>query len=166
MRSKTKEKLNKLEDLWVKYYLLICIFFGSVVGLLHYFRFIENVRDMVANAINFGSIVIGVTGVFLTLIVTLQESPVFERLKQFFPSIQTKLYRTLQWQIYFSLILVIMSILIISMPAAPLRIFASLGVTIWFTFFWLVSLGSFYSVKLITDLVVRNFDIPTRDSRM
>lgn len=166
LKQKYDKQLEKLEDLWVKYHIQFCVFLGVISGLIYFFGYIVNMKNVVSNAINFASIVIGVTGVFLTLIVTLQESPVFERLRSFFPNIQTKLYRTLQWQINYGLILVMQSIIAISLPEIPNKLLSSIGVAIWFTFFWLVSLGSFYCVKLVTDLVVKNFNIPTKNKRI
>lgn len=166
MPSKRQKALDSIEDFWVKHSILLCFFLGLAAGVVHFFEYIQNVREMAGDAINFSSIVIGVTGVFLTLIVTLQESPVFERLRKFFPSVQITLYKTLQKQIYYGLLLVIMSVLIKSLPASPYKILSSIGVSIWFTLFWLVSLGAFYTIKLVTDLVVKNFDLPTTNKRM
>jgi hypothetical protein len=157
--------LNFLEDFWVKHSLWLCVVLGIVTGVLHYIGWITNIRSSTSNVVTFASIVIGIMGVFLTLIITLQESPVFKRLGQYLPAIQTKLYLSLRSQINYGLSVVILSILINSMPAAPEKYLASIGVTIWFTLFWLMTLGSFYSVKLITDLIVKNFNIDSRKSR-
>lgn len=154
--------LEKVEDVWASKAFYMCIVLGAVTGSLHYFGFIVNIRTSTANIITFASIVIGVTGVFLTLLITLQESPVFERLRTIFPMFQTKLYTSLRTQINYSLVVVILSIAINSMPPAPYKWLASIGVGVWFTYFWAMSLGAFYSVKLITDIIVKNFNIPTR----
>jgi len=157
--------IDLIEDTWVKHSFLICLFLGIASGALHYFGLIANIRVVTGSVVNFASIVIGVSGVFLTLIITLQESPAFNRLREFFPHFQTNLYTSLRNQIGFGLLVVILSIVITSMPPAPYKWLASIGVAIWFFFFWLLSLGSFYSVNLITDIIVRNFNIPVRRSR-
>lgn len=165
-----KKKLNRtvelLEDIWVKFATVICFIFASIFTLLHYFGMIQNIRSVVDSVINFSSIVIGVTGVFLTLIVTLKESPVFERLKQHFPIINKLLYTSLRNQIFYGLIVVILSIFIISLPSSPYRYLSSIGIGIWFYFFFRLTLGSFYTVKLITDLVVKNFEDIDRKTRI
>lgn len=174
MWSKIKESINNniklliriIEDLWVKYSIVICIVLALIFATTHYLGFLINVRELVDSIINFSSIVIGVTGVFLTLIVTLKESPVFERLKKYFPIINKTLYFSLRNQIFYGLVVVIISILINSLPASPYRFLSSIGVGIWFFFFWKLTLGSFYTVKLITDLVVRNFDDTERKLRI
>lgn len=171
MRKKEKLKefiekyLYKLESLWVSNSFLICFSFALITGAFYYNGLIVNFRYMTMNVVNFASIVIGVSGVFLTLIITLKESPVFERLSTFFPTIQKDLYVYLRNQIYFGLIVVILSVVINILPPAPHEIFATLGVIIWFLFFWLMSFGTFYAVKLIIDLVIKNFEVPKRTSR-
>jgi magnesium-transporting ATPase (P-type) len=157
--------LNKLESLWVSYSFLICFSFALITGVLYYTGLIVNFRGMTMNVVNFASIVIGVSGVFLTLIITLKESPVFERLSAFYPTIQKDLYIYLRNQIYFSLVVVILSVIINILPPAPHELLSTLGVLIWFLFFWLMSFGTFYAVKLIIDLVIKNFEVPERKSR-
>jgi len=164
-QSRIGRFFNGIEDFWVKYSVYICVILGLFSGVLHFFGLLVNVRQSTANIVTFASIVIGVTGVFLTLLITLQESPVFQRLREFFPAIQTKLYTSLRSLINHGLIVVILSIGINSMPPSPYKWLASLGVTVWFYFFWSMSLGAFYAVKLVTDLIVKNFNIPTRKSR-
>ncbi|WP_234032878.1 hypothetical protein [Paenibacillus faecalis] len=161
----TEKIFEKIEDLWIKYSIFICIGLGILSGVLHYFGFLTNVRTLAGNVVNFASIVVGVTGVFLTLVITLQESPAFSRLKEFFPAFQKSLYLGLKSQISYGLLVVILSIVITALPPAPFKILASIGVCIWFFFFWKMSLGAFYIVKLITDIIVKNFEIPKRKSR-
>lgn len=158
--------IEKLENYWSKFSFEICFLLALVFAFGHYFGFITNVRTLVDSIINFSSIVIGVTGVFLTLIITLKESPVFERLGRFFPIINKFLYTSLRNQIFYGLIVVILSILINSLPSSPFKYLASIGVGVWFYFFWRLTLGSFYTVKLITDLVVRNFEKEERKTRI
>jgi len=164
-RKLTVAILEKLEDLWVRHSVLCCIILGLITGFLYYFGWIVNIRNSTSNVVTFASIVIGIMGVFLTLIITLQESPAFSRLGKYLPAIQSNLYKSLRSQINYGLIVVILSLIINSLPAAPNRYLASIGVFVWFTFFWLMTLGSFYSVKLITDLIVKNFNIQTRTPR-
>jgi len=166
IEEKTQTMIRLIEDLWVKHSLVICFVLALIFAIARYLELMNNVRELVDSVINFSSIVIGVTGVFLTLIVTLKESPVFERLGKVFPKITNTLYMSLRNQIFYGLIVVILSILINTLPASPLKILSSIGVGVWFYFFWRLSLGSFYTVKLITDLVVRNFEDNDRNSRM
>lgn len=163
--SNTKKLLEKIEDFWIKRSIMVCVIFGILSGTAHYYGLISNIRSLTSNVVTFASIVIGVTGVFLTLLITLKESPVFERLKLFFPQIQVQLYINLRNQINYGLIVVILSIVIYVLPPSPNKLLASIGVGIWSYFFWTMSLGSFYSVKLVTDLIIRNVNIPTRTPR-
>jgi len=164
-QSFVQKLLIWVEDLWVRSSVYVCVVLGLTSGALHFFGYLVNVRSSTANIITFASIVIGVTGVFLTLIITLQESPVFTRLRNYFPAVQSQLYSNLRTLINHGLVVVILSIGINSMPPSPFKWLASVGVAIWFYFFWSMSLGAFYAVKLITDLVVKNFNIPTRTTR-
>ena len=164
-QTRIQRGINKLEDIWATKSITICVVLGILTGVLHYMGLIINIRTNTANMITFASIVIATMGVFLTLLITLQESPIFIRLRQLFPTIETRIYKSLRSQINYGLIVVIFSIIINSLPAAPYKYLASLGVCLWFIFFWLMTLGSFYSVKLITDLIVRNFNTPPRTPR-
>lgn len=160
------EKLyDSLEILWEKYSIYISVLAGWLIGFLYFKGLVMNIRTVTANIVTFASIVIGVNGVFLTLIITLQESPAFLRLKEIFPSFQTKLYKGLRNQISFGLIVVMISIVINLLPPSPSIYLSAFGVAVWFIFFFEMSIGSFITVKLVTDIIIKNFNIPTRKSR-
>ncbi|MEC0715371.1 hypothetical protein [Bacillus licheniformis] len=157
--------LHKLEDIWVKYNIIICIILGILTGVLSYLNWIVNLKSNGSNIITFASIVIGVMGVFLSLLISLQGSPVFARLNEYYPNLQKKIYTNLRTQIYYALIVVICSIIVNSLPDICNQIVKAVIDGVWFIFIWLMTLGSFYSVKLITDLIVKNFNNPTRNRR-
>ncbi|MFC7859033.1 hypothetical protein ACFUUY_20860, partial [Bacillus velezensis] len=81
------------------------------------------------------------------------------------PYLQKKIYTNLRTQIYYALIVVICSIIVNSLPEICNNILKAVIDGVWFIFIWLMTLGSFYSVKLITDLIVKNFNNPPRNSR-
>lgn len=157
--------LHKLEDIWVKYNIIICIILGILTGVLSYLNWIVNLKSNGSNIITFASIVIGVMGVFLSLLISLQGSPVFARLNEYYFNLQKKIYTNLRTQIYYALIVVICSIIVNSLPDICNQIVKAVIDGVWFIFIWLMTLGSFYSVKLITDLIVKNFNNPTRNRR-
>lgn len=161
----TEKVYDFFEVIWEKYSIPLSIVASILIGFLYYQGLIVNIRAVTSNIVTFASIVIGVNGVFLTLIITLQESPAFIRLRELFPSFQTKLYLSLRNQIIYGLVVVIISILINLLPPSPNIYFSALGVTVWFVFFFLMSIGSFISVKLVTDIIVKNFNITTRKKR-
>ena len=161
----TERVYDFFEVIWEKYSIPLSIVASILIGFLYYQGLIVNIRAVTSNIVTFASIVIGVNGVFLTLIITLQESPAFIRLRELFPSFQTKLYLSLRNQIIYGLVVVIISILINLLPPSPNIYFSALGVTVWFVFFFLMSIGSFISVKLVTDIIVKNFNITTRKKR-
>ena len=161
----TEKVYDFFEVIWEKYSIPLSIVASILIGFLYYQGLIVNIRAVTSNIVTFASIVIGVNGIFLTLIITLQESPAFIRLRELFPSFQTKLYLSLRNQIIYGLVVVIISILINLLPPSPNIYFSALGVTVWFVFFFLMSIGSFISVKLVTDIIVKNFNITTRKKR-
>lgn len=165
MKNQLKELPNKLEGVWEKHSIIISILIGLSVSGLYYINFIVNIRQAVGNVITFSSIVIGVNGVFLTLIITLQESPAFKRLRDIMPTFEERLYISLRTQIQYGLILVTLSIVINLMPPSPHKLLSTFGVSVWFTFFSLMTIGSFVSVKLVTDIIVKNFNIPKKQRR-
>lgn len=156
---------DSFEKLWEKYSIIISLFASIIIGYLYFKGMVVNIRSVTSNIVTFASIVIGVNGVFLTLIITLQESPAFIRLREIFPAFQTRLYVSLRNQIAYGLIVVLISIVINLLPPSPNIYLSVIGVSIWFIFFFLMSIGSFITVKLVTDIIVKNFDIPTRNSR-
>jgi Flp pilus assembly pilin Flp len=147
---------NKVGAYWVSYSFLICIFFSLVVCTLFYFGLLTNVKSIMGYAVSFASIVIGVMGVFLSLLITLAESDVFKRIRTFFPTIETKLYRSFRSQINYALLVVLISIAITGASTFSNKWLAMIGLFIWSVFFLLMTFGTFYSVKLVTDLVTSN----------
>lgn len=156
---------DRLEKIWEKNSFPISLVLCVVIGILYYKGLVTNIRMVTGNVVMFASMVVAVNGVFLTLIITLQESSVFIRLKEIFPDFQKKLYISLRDQIHFGIIVVAMSILINILPPSPNKYLSSIGVGVWFFFFILMGVGSFVSVKLVTDIIVKNFKIPTRSRR-
>ncbi|WP_391203229.1 hypothetical protein [Psychrobacillus sp. L4] len=151
-----------LEPKWEKYSFAISFLVSILVGVLYFWGWINNIRSVTGNVVTFASIVIGVNGVFLTLVITLQESPAFQRLKDIFPPFQAKLYTCLRDQIITGLVVVLISIIINFLPPSPSPYLSIFGVCIWFYFFVQMFVGSIMSVKLVTDIIIKNFNIPTR----
>lgn len=166
MKNLNESFYDRLDSIWEKHSIFISLIVCLIVGVLYYFDFVTNIRMVTGNIVMFASIVIGVNGVFLTLIITLQESPAFTRLKEFFPDFQIRLYTSLRNQINFGILVVAISILINLLPPSPSRYLSAFGVSVWFFFFTLMGVGSFFSVKLVTDIIIKNFNIPTRNKRI
>ncbi|ARF70585.1 hypothetical protein B7C51_19350 [Paenibacillus larvae subsp. pulvifaciens] len=165
MKKKLNKKISVVEVFWERNKVYICLVLGCITGLLYYLGILVNIRSTMSNMITFSSIVIGVNGVFLTLLITLQESPAFERLRIILPSFQTRLFTSLRSQIQYGLVVVMLSIIISMLPITKIKILSAIGVAMYFFFFWLMTFGSFYTVKLVTDIIVKNFKIPQKDSR-
>lgn len=160
------EKLyDRLEIIWEKHSFAISFIICVFVGILYFNGLVTNIRMVTGNVVMFASMVVAVNGVFLTLIITLQESSAFIRIKGIFPDFQKKLYLSLRDQIHFGILVVAMSILINILPPSPNKYLSSIGVGVWFFFFTLMGVGSFFSVKLVTDIIVKNFKTPTRSRR-
>ncbi|PFM82691.1 hypothetical protein COJ46_02455 [Bacillus sp. AFS077874] len=156
---------GKIEVLWEKYHYLISICIGVFLGFLYFNGLIKNIRSSTGNVISFASIIIGINGLFLSLVISLKESPVFIRLRELIPSFETKLFISIRTQIYWGLMLVLTSIIINVLPKSPSKILSSVGVGVWFIFLFLMTLGSFYTIKLITDIIAKNNNLPPRNRR-
>lgn len=154
-----------LELIWERYSFIISFISCIGVGILYFQGYVTNIRMVTGNVVMFASMVVAVNGVFLTLVITLQESPAFNRLKEIFPSFQKKLYLSLRNQINHGILVVAISIIINVLPPSPSKYLSSLGVSIWFFYFYLMGIGSFVTVKLVTDIVVKTFESPKRSSR-
>jgi len=154
--------LERLENTWTEHSLLISALLGAFCSILYYYNYISNLRQTIANVVVFASIIVGMLGVFLTLIITLKESPVFDRMRSFFPKIEEKLFVWIRNQIWSGIFVVMLSVVISIMPNPTNRLITSSGVFIWTTIFWHICFGSFYTVKLITDLILKNVTQPIR----
>ncbi|MBM7634063.1 hypothetical protein [Geomicrobium sediminis] len=156
---------EKIERFWEKYQVWICLIFALLSAVLYYFSLLQDIRGTLGDVITFSSIVIGINGVFLTLVITLKESIAFERLSFLMPKFQERLYKALRDLILYGLALVTLSVIISLLPSSPSRYLSAMGVSVWFFFFWKVSIGSFYTVKLVTDIVVKSMNTPVRKKR-
>ncbi|MFP7255919.1 hypothetical protein [Terribacillus saccharophilus] len=145
---------KRLEKSWERSAFAYSLAIGFAVGLLYYFKLLVNIRDVLSNVIAFASIAIGLAGVFLSLLVSIQNSDAFKHLKQRMPNFEKRLYTLLRKQVLSGLIVVIISLFISMLPPSPNKIVSSVGVTVWSIFFVLMSGGIIFSVKLIIDLII------------
>lgn len=160
MKSKISGYLLSLENGWTEYPYVFCSLFGLITAISYYQGFIINLRSTIAHVVVFSAVILGILGVFLTLLITLRESIVFQRMRVFFPDVNEKLFRWIRDQLWSGISVVLLSVIISVLPTPSNKFLSSFGVFIWSTIFWHIGIGSFYTIKLITDLILRNDNSP------
>lgn len=163
--QRARQFIEGAEDFLVRWSFVVSIMLSILSGLAHYAGILINLRVTAGNVIMYASAVIAVIGVFLTLVVSLQDTPTFARLREHYPHMQRKLLGFLHKEIALSIILLLFSVIISSLPVIPNKWISSIGVVVWFFFLWETSIGVLYAVKLILDLASRNIDQVKRTPR-
>ena len=160
-----KNSWNWLESTWEKHSYKITIFISLIVGVLYYFEIISNLRSVLSDVIAFSSIVVGINGVFITLVISINTTSAFVRLKKILPGFENRLFRLLKTQVMVGLTVVILSILISLLPYSNSKIFSAIGTSIWSFFFVLMAIGSFFTMNLVMNLITANEEDPTTNKR-
>ena len=149
---------NKLFDFWeVKPYF---INFLCVIPLvfLYVFGWLDNIRENTSSVIGYASALITLNGVFLTLLITLKESPIFKYLKDRFPSVHSYLYTGLRRQIRSAIILIVINLAIGIVGEVDNIYLAIFGMIVWSYYLIDVSIGAIYNLKVVTNLATKKFD--------
>lgn len=149
-----RRSLELVEDTWEKNHFLISLLLAVCTGIAHFFDLINQFREVLGNVIAYASMLLAVIGVFLTLFITLQNSDLFVRLRSLFPESNIKMIKYMRQQFMFGIALVVISILISILPSAGKV--DSIGIGIWGYFFWDLSIGSCYIIKLLCDLLIKD----------
>ena len=147
-----KTQTNRFWDCWETKSWLVNFSLSSLLLLIYYLGFLGSIRENSGSIITYAAALLTLNGVFLTLLVTLKGSPIFERLKKVFPVLHAYLYDGLKKQvqacIYF--ILINLGIGIVGEISNP--IIAFIGIIVWSYFLIHISLGALYSLRVVTNL--------------
>ncbi|CEI81290.1 hypothetical protein BN997_01108 [Oceanobacillus oncorhynchi] len=160
-----KAKTNKMEIIWERYSFFISFLLGLFTGILYYFQLITNIRSVLSEVISFASIVVGINGVFITLVISIKTTTAFKRLIKYLPDFEDRLIKLLKSQVMVGLIVVLLSILILLLPISSNLILSSIGVVIWSFFFILMSIGSFFTMNIIMKIISANHEDPKASKR-
>lgn len=149
---------NKIFDFWeVKPYVVnfLCVI---PLLLLYIFGWLDNIRENTSSVISYAGALITINGVFLTLLVTLKESPIFLYLRKRFPVIHNYLYTGLRRQIRSAVILIIINLAIGIVGVVENKYLAISGLIVWSYYLIDVSIGAIYNLKVVTNLATKKFD--------
>lgn len=153
---KINQALKKIQgvffDYWeVKYY-LVNLIFVIPLALLYFFGWLDNIRENTGSIISYGGTLVTLNGVFLTLLITLKESPIFKYLKNFYPSNYNYLYSGLKRQIQSAVIFIIINLAIAIVGVVENKLLALFGLIIWAYYLIDISIGAVYNLKVVTNL--------------
>lgn len=129
---------------------------------MYYFGFLNNIRENTGSIITFAAGLITLNGVFLTLLVTLKGSPIFIRLKSLFPKLHDYLYYGLKKQIISCIYLILINLIISIVGEVDNFILVVTGIVLWSYFMVDVSIGALYNLKIVTDLAIKDVDLPKK----
>lgn len=149
---------NKIFDFWeVKPFFvnIICIIPFVVFYILGW---LDNIRENTGSVIGYAGALITLNGVFLTLLVTLKESPIFAYLRDRYPDVHNYLYIGLKRQIRSSIILIVINLFIGIVGVVESKYFSIIGLIIWSYYLIDVTIGAIYNIKVVTNLAVKDFD--------
>lgn len=154
-----------LEEKWERHSVIISIIFSVTFSVLYFIGVIENIRYVLSDVIAFTSIVVGINGVFITLVISIKLTPAFQRLKKFLPSLEQRLFVLLKKQVMYGLTVVLLSIIIIILPYSPSRFLSFIGVSIWAYFFISMAIGTYFTMNLIINIILANEEDPKASKR-
>lgn len=148
--------VTHLEAIWEKHSVIISIVLSIIIGLLYYIEIITNIKSVLSDIIAFASIVIGINGVFITLVISIKETTGFKRLKNFIPDFEVKLFNLLKSQTFYGLTVVFVSIIILLLPASPSNVLSAIGVSVWSFFFATMTINAYFTINLLLNLILSN----------
>lgn len=156
MFEKNKKKLSasikEFWDLWEKKSIWVSALIAVIPLLIYYFGYLNFIRENTGSFITYASTLVTINGVFLTLIVTLKQSQIFERLRRFFPHLHNYLYEGLKGQIVSCIIFIGINLAISIVGPISNEVVAYVGLYMWSCFFIYTFIGAFYTLKIVTNL--------------
>lgn len=148
--------LESLEDVFLKYLFVICMIISVVSTLIYSYDYIKNIRLTMPNIIMFSSIIFVVISFILTLLISLKESLLFDRIKNNFPLVTKKIYKFINKIILSSIFVVMLALVVTILPSNLNKYLKYIISFIGFTMFWYMILGAIYMLKFTTDMVVKD----------
>jgi len=147
-----KKQTKRFWDCWETKSWLVNFSLTSLPVILYYFGFLGGIRENTGSIITYAAALLTLNGVFLTLLVTLKGSPIFERLKKVFPVLHAYLYNGLKKQVQACIYFILINLGIGIAGEISNPIFSFMGVLVWSYFLIHISLGALYSLRVVTNL--------------
>lgn len=134
---------------------VIAIFICFITVVIYANEYMLSIRGAISDTISYSSIVLGIIGLLIGLLISLKEDSIFfERAERFEldRDIYNKLLKRLRNAFMYNILLVLLSILYcFVIPAMPL-FFKYTGLFIWFYLFIIVSWDVFYLIWIIVKI--------------
>lgn len=121
----------------------------------------KNILALSSNLISFASALITLNGVFLTLLVTLKESAIFENLKLKFPNLHDYMYSSLKKQLISCIILIFILIVTTVIFSHTIIIIKLILIVLIIYLLVNVTIGGIYTVKVVGNLTTKDADSTT-----
>lgn len=151
--EKRKKVIKDFWNFWENKNYVINSFIVIVLCLVYHFGYLGFIRENAGNLIAFGVALLTLNGVFMTLLVTLKESPIFEQLRKHFPALHDNLYEGLKNQVARSIYFILINLIIGIVGGVSNIYVAYCGLILWSYLISDISFGTLYNLRVVKQLV-------------
>ncbi|WP_437629206.1 hypothetical protein [Clostridium paraputrificum] len=159
------EKVScKIEECFIKHLFLSCAPFSALCTYFYKKGMINNVRESLGDVTTFASLLFAVLSLILTLLISLKNSTLADRIGVNISKLSKEIYNFLKRIILTSILVVIICLVINVLPNSISRIYKIIVCFIGFMAFWYMTFGSIYMLIFTTDLVIKDATKTNEDS--
>ncbi|EEO7552405.1 hypothetical protein G6H54_000774 [Listeria monocytogenes] len=124
-----------------------------ILALLTYIQVIKNVDSIVSDLISVMAVVIGVYGIYIGVVISLQESNLFKRIRDELKiNIEEKIFTKLRNQMLIAVLTIIYSLGVKIFPKTGNLVFDTIGLSIWYYLISIVFINIFWIVIFFTNV--------------
>lgn len=157
------EKVScKIEDCFIKHLFWFCTPFSALCTYFYIKGMINNVRESLGDVTTFASLIFAVLSLILTLLISLKNSTLVEKIGVNISKLTEEIYKLLNRIILTSILVVIICLVISVLPNSISRVYKIIICLTGFMAFWYMTFGSIYMLIFTTDLAIKDA-INTKD---
>ena len=151
------EKVSiKIEEYFIEHLFISCIPFSILCTHFYMKEMIINIRDSLGDVATFSSLLFTVLSLILTLLVSLKDSTLVEKIGINISKLTEETYKLLKRIILTSILVVILCLVIKVLPTSLFREYKMIICFIGFMAFWYMTFGSIYMLIFTTDLAIKD----------
>lgn len=151
------EKVScKIEECFIEHLFWWCIPFSILCTCFYIIGMINNIREALGDVATFSSLIFAVLSLILTLLISLKNSTLVEKIGVNISKLTKKIYKLLKRIILTSILVIIICLVIRVLPNSISRIYKIIICLIGFISFWYMTFGSIYMLIFTTDLAIKD----------
>lgn len=131
---------------------IIIIFVCVILVVIYNYAYMLSIRGAISDTISFSSIILGILGLLIGLLMSLREDSIFFKKAEAFDldgDIYDKLLRRLRNAFFYNIVLVLLSIFYCFVIPNVIPLIKHIGLFLWFFLFIVVSWDVFYLIWII-----------------